>query len=173
MVLVEDGPYIDNGSTSGINIDAFSELKSSVSPKIVQQVDEDGDGEFEVRREFEPLVVTRLGGTLPWDTDSVQLQCGETVTAQDGDQNIRLVFKCICRHSEFKTLKKMRGGNGRIKLVSRTYTRFVKFDELKFDRIPDANGAVVRGEGEVNEPFYKVMLQSKEDGEDNSHRQMN
>jgi hypothetical protein len=167
-------PRIDDGGGIGGDVlDNLSEFSSSVSPKIIQRVDEDGDGEFEVRREFDPLVVTRLGGTLPWETDSMQLQCGETVTAQDGDQNIRLVFKCICRHSEFKTLMKMRGGNGRIKLVSRTYPRPVKFDELKFDRIPDANGAVVRGEGEVNEPFYKVMLQSKEDDEDNSHRQTN
>lgn len=156
------------GSSRKAVVDNLDKLRDKVNPKIVQEVDEDDDGEYEIRREFDPLVVTRLGGNLQWETDSTQLQCSETVTSQDGDQNIRLVFKCIATQSQFKELKKMRSGEGRTKLVSRTYTRPVKFDELKFDRIPDANGSVIRGEGQSDEPLYELQLQSKEDDENDN-----
>lgn len=129
--------------------------KDQIVPKLVQET-ENG------RREFEPIVVTRLGGTLPWETESRQLQCGETVTSNNGDMNIRLVYECVCTHTQFKKLQQMRSEPTAIKLVSAAYSNPITFDELKFDRIPDANGGIIRGEGENNEPRYKIQLQSKE-----------
>ncbi len=133
-------------------------LKKQITPKLVEK----GGG-----REFDPIAVTRLGGTLPFETDSMQLQCGETITENGGDMNIRLVMECVCTYGELEKLQQMRSNPDNIKLVSNSYTGPATFDELKFDRIPDANGAVVRGEGVSNEPLYTVQLQSKEDSENN------
>lgn len=140
-------------------------------PKLVQEREVDvaatpAQGEVTERREFEPVVVTRLGGTLPWDTQSEQLQCGETVTDTTGDMNLRVVYHCVATHDQFKTLQTMRTNPEGITLVSRAYTGPVTFDELKFDRIPDANGAVLRGQGSTTEPLYEIQLQSKESDDD-------
>ena len=142
---------------------SVNEMLGGLSPKLVQEVDTDGDGGPEIRRELEPLVVTRLDGTLPFDSDSATLQCGQNVTGNDGDQNIRLVMEMILTNSQRETLWDMRDASSSLKLVSASYTSSVTFDELKWDRIADANGASSRTHGEIDEPMYEVMLQSKED----------
>jgi len=158
---------------------------NDIVPKLVQEVpQEETDAEDAVadfvgvgttiptepteptRREFTPDVVTRLGGTLPWDTKSTQLQCGETVTDASGDMNIRLVYHCVCTQSEFERLKRMRSAPQTIRLVSAAYTGPVTFDQMKFDRVVDENGSVIRGEGLNEEPKYKIQLQSKEETEE-------
>lgn len=144
-----------------------------IVPKLVQEQ----EGGTTVR-ELEPISVTRLGGTLPWDTDSIQLQCGETVTDNSGDMNIRLNYEAILTHTQFKTLNEMRTGDvptddvteepasTTVKLVSNAYNGPVTFDQLKFDRIADANGAITQRFGEVKEALYKIQLQTKETGDD-------
>jgi hypothetical protein len=159
---------------------------SNIVPKLVQEVSvpdvdtspitgaigvannilDDDDEQEVIRREFTPNVVTRLGGTLPWDTKSTQLQCGETVTDANGDMNFRLVYHCVATQTEFETLLEMRNAPQTIRLVSAAYTGPVTFDELKFDRVTDENGTVVRGEGLNEEPKYTIQLQSKEESED-------
>lgn len=141
--------------------EGFGSNNSGVVPKL-KQITVTEDGNEQPVRQFSPLVVTRLGGTLPWDTQSKQLQCGQTVTETSGDMNIRLVYGCICTHQQFKTLQRMRTSPDDIKLVSRAYSGKASFDELRFDRIPDANGAVLRGGKETTQPLYEIQLQSKE-----------
>lgn len=133
----------------------------SLSPKLVEKRDIDGDDELETVRELEPLVVTRLGGTLPFDTDSVQLQCGGTAVSGNSDKNTRLVMEAVITDTQRKKLWKMREHPDNIKLVSNGYTGRAPFDELKWDRIEDANGAVTP-DGVIDEPLYKIQLQSKE-----------
>lgn len=130
--------------------------KSGVVPKLVQETDAD-------TIEFSPEVVTRLGGTLPWDTESTQLQCGETVTSNNGDLNFRVVYEAVCVQYQLDNLSQMRSNPSGITLVSPMYTGPVTFDELKIEHITDANGAVHAGVGEMSGPFYKIQLQSKED----------
>jgi len=113
---------------------------------------------------FEPDVVTRLGGTLPWDTQSKQLQCGETVVTNNEDFNLRINYECEATHSEFKKLMWMRASPEEIKLVSPAYSGRVTFDELTFDRISESNARVDQA-GENLEPMYKIQLQSKEESE--------
>lgn len=122
-----------------------------VVPKLV------GDG-----LEFEPDVVTRLGGTLPWDTQSKQLQCGETVVNNNDDFNLRINYECEATHTEFKKLLRLRASPEEIKLVSPAYSGRVTFDELTFDRISESNARVDQT-GENLEPMYKIQLQSKEE----------
>jgi len=114
--------------------------------------------------EFEPDVVTRLGGTIPLDTQSKQLQCGETVVDNSGDFNARIVYRCEATHSEFKKLEWMLASPSQIKLVSPAYSGYVTFDELTFDRITESNARVDQS-GENTEPMYKIQLQSKEESE--------
>lgn len=135
-----------------------------VSPKLVQVEPVDGGG-YATVREVEPITVTRLGGTLPWETESTQLQCGATVTDSNGDRNQRLVMQATITHTQFQTIAEMRQAPQDVRLVSRGYNGPVTFDELKWDRIPDANGAIINDEGENNEPQYEIQLQSKEDEE--------
>jgi len=125
----------------------------NVTPKLV------GGGET-----FEPDVVTRLGGTLPWDTQTRQLQCGETVVDNNDDFNIRLNYECEATHTEFETLQRMRSSPAQIRLISPAYSGPVTFDELTFDRIPDSN-ARVDERGEDKQPMYRIQLQSKEETE--------
>ena len=124
-----------------------------------------GEDSDTIIRVFAPNVVTRFGGTLPWDTTSKQTQCGQTVTDASGDMNIRLVYHCVCTKSEFETLVQMRSAPQAIEIVSAAYTGPVTFDQLKFDRIPDENGTVVP-DGVTEEPKYEIQLQSKENSED-------
>jgi hypothetical protein len=114
---------------------------------------------------FEPIVVTRLGGTLPWETNSKQLQCGKTVTDNNGDNNTRIVYHAVCTKTQFKDLQRMRARPMDVKLVSAAYTGPVAFDQLKFDRVTDANGTIVAEDGYTKEPIYEIQLQSKEDTE--------
>ena len=135
----------------------------AIIPKLreVQSVENDD----EIVREVEPISVERLGGTLPWDTESEQLQCGETVTSTSGDHNFRLVYGAIITFDQLQKIQFMRQNPDLVKLVSRFYTGFVNFDELQVERIADANGAEIRGEGHVDGPLYEIQLQSKEDNE--------
>jgi len=136
-----------------------------VSPKLIQELDTDGDGEVEIRREVDPIAVTRLGGTLPFDTDSEQLQCGETVTQRTGNENLRLILEAVITETQRNTLLKMRSDPQSVKLVSAAYSGRVVFDELRWDRIADANGAETRTQGRIIEPLYEIQLQSKENSE--------
>lgn len=137
--------------------------ENSIVPKLVQESTEDIP-----RREFTPKVVTRLGGTLPWESNSVQLDCGDTITQVNGDMNIRIVFHCIAPRSEVEVLELMRQETPTIKLVSSMFTGPATFDQLKIDRIPDNNGTIVRGaDNDHNEPMYDVQLQTKEESDSN------
>lgn len=135
---------------------------SGLSPKLVQEID------GEQRVEFDPLAVTRLGGTLAFETEGMQLHCGETVTESNGDQNIRLNFECVATQGQFNDLQQMRSNPEQVKLVSRAYSGPATFDQLKFDRVPDANGVVVPGVGTINDPVYTIQLQSKENSDTGS-----
>lgn len=163
MSVSQDGPFPSEYSVDELRRQIES-IKSGQVPRLVQEIEENGET---VERTFVPLVVTRLGGTLPWNTNSTQLQCGTTVTDNSGDMNIRLVYECVCTHSQFKTLQEMRQEPAAVRLVSQSYTGKVTYDELKFDRVADSNGAVIAGDENTNEPIYTIQLQSKEDNESN------
>ena len=134
--------------------------QGSIVPKLVQE-----DSSGSTIESFEPNVVTKLGGTLPWETDSAQLQCGKTVTSNNGDKNLRLNYVSVAPKSEFDSLVRMRQMDGTMKMVSAAYSGPVTFDELKFERIPDSNGFITL-EGSRNEPLYEIQLQSKEEDEE-------
>lgn len=151
MALVDNGNEIVTPSDA---LDAANNV-TEVIPKLIQE---------DSGLEFAPRVVTKLAGTLPFDTNSEQLQCGKTVTESDGDLNIQLNMEAVVPHSKLKTIHEMRQYDSQIELVSAAYSGAAKFDQLKFDRLPDANGAMTVN-GSVEEPWYTVQLQSKEDDE--------
>jgi len=181
-MVTDKGSVFQKNNDLAFDIDRF---KGQVSPKLVQELDLDGDNIIDTsedpdddklvesprddytptqidRLEIDPISVTRLGGTLPWVTESMQLQCGETVVGNNGDNNLRLVMEMIITDSQFVTLQQMRNNSSVVKLISRSYTGPVTFDEMKFERIPDSNGAIIEDVGETYEPQYKIHLQTKE-----------
>jgi len=119
-------------------------------------------------RELQPDVVTRMGGTLPFDADSVQLQDGQTVTDERGDTNIRLNMEFETSAAGLRILNEMRDSDQQIRLVSTSYTGPATFDQLKFDRVGDANGVVFADGESRKEARYTIQLQSKEQSEDDS-----
>ena len=115
-----------------------------------------------VLREISPDVVTRYGGTLPFDSTGTQLQDGQTVTDNNGDMNIRLNMEAIFTYSELVELNQMRSSEGQLFVVSPSYSGPATFDQLKYDRIPDENGRV-QSDGDVKRTAtYSVQLQSQE-----------
>jgi hypothetical protein len=67
------------------------------TPKL-QAVDSNGN----ITREIKPDVVTRFGGTKPFDTTSTQLQDGQTVVDERGDTNLRLNMEMVLTFSQFQ-----------------------------------------------------------------------
>lgn len=126
---------------------------------LLQEVDDEDN----VVNKIEPPVVTRFGGTLPFDTNSTQLQCGETVTDESGDMNNRLNMEMELTHTQFKKLISMRNSSNSLKLVSAGYSGKATFDQIKWDRKPDANGVVYPDGTNQREAIYTVQLQTKED----------
>jgi hypothetical protein len=134
-----------------------------IVPKIVETKTDEGGGNTSVVREFTPDVVTKLGGTLPWDTDTRQLQCGETVVDNNKDFNQRINYECVATKSQLTTLFQMRNSADTVRLISAAYSGPITFDELVWERISDSNGAVTAANGADEQPRYKVQLQSKEE----------
>jgi hypothetical protein len=110
-----------------------------------------------------PISTLRLGGTVQWNTDTKQTQCGETVTDNSGEDAHRLNMEATLTHSQFKKLNTMRDRSTTIKLISAGYTGPATFDQLKWDRIEDANGTILPSGLEITEPMYLVQLQSQQD----------
>jgi hypothetical protein len=130
------------------------------TPKL-QEIDAEGT----VISEIKPDVVTRFGGTKPFDSDSTQLQDGQTVTDQRGDTNVRVNMEMVLTHSEFVLLNEISNTGNRLRVVSSSYKGPATFDQLKFDRIPDSNGQVTPN-GATQNALYTVQLQSKEQSEE-------
>ena len=133
------------------------------TPKL-QAVDSNGN----ITREIKPDVVTRFGGTKPFDTTSTQLQDGQTVVDERGDTNIRLNMEMVLTFSQFQALNQITNRANFLRVVAPSYTGKATFDQLKFDRIPDANGHVSRSGESIDEAKYSVQLQSKETEDDDS-----
>jgi len=130
------------------------------TPKL-QEIDVEGT----VISEIQPDVVTRFGGTKPFDSDSTQLQDGQTVTDQRGDTNVRVNMEMVLTHSEFILLNEISNTGNRLRVVSSSYTGPATFDQIKFDRIPDSNGQVTPN-GATQNALYTVQLQSKEQSDE-------
>ena len=129
----------------------------------IQTRDENG-----VIRAITPDVVTRFGGTLPFDTQTTQLQDGQTVTDENGDMNIRLNMEAILPYEELQTLNLMRSSGNQLFVVSPSYSGPATFDQFKFDRIPDDNGRVIRNDRNRKTASYTVQLQSKEQSQNST-----
>ncbi len=133
------------------------------TPKL-QAVDSNGN----VVRELKPNVVTRFGGTKPFDTTSTQLQDGQTVVDGRGDTNLRLNMEMVLTFSQFQALNQITNEGNFLFVVAPSYTGKATFDQLKFDRIPGTNGHVDNSGNSINEAKYTVQLQSKETEDDDS-----
>jgi len=139
---------------------------ASTAPILQEVTPEDKN----VVSEIKPDVVLRFGGTLPFDSKSTQLQCGETVTSENGDTNLRLNMECILTFSELEQLQSMRTSENTLKVVSNLYSGVAMFDQLKFDRIPESNETVYPDGTTQPEARYTVQLQSKEKDDDSMYQ---
>lgn len=152
--LTVQDPALLTAQQEAVEDEINAALQNEVSPILVQD-----------DLEFDPISVTRFAGTLPWNTDSKTLQCNETITDADGDSNIRLDYECTCTLNQLRTLQQMRANPNNVELVSPSYSGPVTFDQLKFERIPDANGGIRADVGPDEQPRYLVQLQTKEETE--------
>jgi hypothetical protein len=118
---------------------------------------------------FDPVAVTRLGGTLPWDTQRDQTLCGESIVDDSGDMNVRMVMEGVMTASDLADLFALRFNNDAVDLNwagrSATGIKNVTFDQLKFDRTDEDDVVDV---DDNTEPLYSFQLQSKETEEGSS-----
>jgi hypothetical protein len=147
MSASNDEPFTQGSTGGGVSTD--------ISPKLKQG-----------STELEPVATTRLGGTLPWDRDSVQLQCGETVSSTNGDLNLRLNMEAVVTKTQLEKLNSMRANPTNVFIVSDAYTGRVTFDEFKFDRVTDANSVTFPDRVSDDTPMYTIQLQSKEEDDE-------
>lgn len=178
--LEDDIVTAEGSATGGVPLDQARELqqerveeqrtqaqqqsrsrRASTTPKL-QEV----DGNDNVVRELAPDFVSAFGGTLPFDTDSTQLQDGQTVTDQNGDQNIRVNMEMVLTGGQLATLQQMRQSGNQLNVVSVGYSGKATFDEIKFDEIPDDNGRITADGQRIDDATFTVQLQSKESDED-------
>ena len=136
---------------------------SNTAPKLVS-VDSQGN----TVNEIQPQVVSRFGGTLPFDADNTQLQDGQTVTDPGGDENIRLNMECVLNYDEMLTFQQMRQSENSIRVIyNRVFSGPATFDQVKFDVVSDANG-VLYADGEYQDTEqYTVQFQTKEQTDEN------
>ncbi len=147
-------------------LQAQSASRRANQTPVIQEIRVNQDGSQDVINAIKPQVVTRFGGTLPFDAQSVQTQNGTTVTDNRGDTNIRLNAEMVLTHEQFITLGQIRTSGNRLRIVSASYSGPATFDQLKFERIPDANGVVSNDGTTQEDAIYKVQLQTKEQSDE-------
>lgn len=117
---------------------------------------------------FKPAIVTRFGGTLPWNTQRDQTLCGESIVNQNGDLNARITMEGFITLDQLGDLFALRNSSSEVKVrwegVDATGINSVTFDQLKWDRRDEEDLADYNGQAA---PQYSFQLQSKEDSGDN------
>lgn len=157
---------IDPGGGSGDgDLPQLQELSDfgEESPQIVSL-----DGTIE----FEPPVVTRVNGILPFETNTDQYLCGTTQVAESTDTNWRATIEGILFYRHLSTIKRLREeSDGEVLFLAPMTVELgierVQFDRIELDRPQDLNNRPVRhGTEVIEEPIYSFQFQSKEDEND-------
>lgn len=106
----------------------------------------------------EPISMT-CDYQLPWDRQSNQTACGQTIQYQNGDKNWRIVISGIISIDQFRALNSMRGEDEVEVRTAEFGTQKVTFDQLNVTRAGDENTA--RIDDELG-PKLEFQLQTKE-----------
>jgi len=115
----------------------------------------------------EPLVM-EYTTDLPFDTDSTQTACGQTVRNVNGDKDWRVTFTGMVSLNQAQALNELRRGQTEVSVRTALFGETtVDFDTLSFKRMSeDAVGDV--GDDNVVGPIYEFQLQSKQQSDSES-----
>lgn len=107
----------------------------------------------------EPIVM-EAKYSLPWQRDTNQTACGETIQNQNGDLDWRIVFRGVVSRSQLQELTSLRDSSGSVETRTAAYgVKTVVFDELQVTRADEQSVGEIDGEVE---PLYDFQLQTKE-----------
>lgn len=107
----------------------------------------------------EPIVM-EAEYQLPWQRDSNQTACGQTIQRQNGDLDWRIVFRGVVTLSQLDALRGLRSNSGEVQTRTAVFgVKVVTFDELRVTRADEESVGSVEGN---TEPLYSFQLQTKE-----------
>lgn len=112
--------------------------------------------------DIEPLTM-EVQYDLPWDRQSNQTACGNTIQYQGGDMNWRLVIDGIMTRAQLQRLNRLRGQDSVPVRTPEFGTFSVTFDQLNVTRADGEDVADIYGE---EQPIVQFQLQTKELDED-------
>jgi len=112
--------------------------------------------------EIEPISM-KCDYQLPWDRQSNQTACGQTIQYNAGDLNWRIVINGVITISQLRKLDAMRGSeNVEIRTAEFGKTT-IQFDQLNITRNEDPAAAEIDNKVQ---PLLEFQLQSKEKDEE-------
>lgn len=111
---------------------------------------------------IEPLVM-QVKYNMPWERQSNQTACGNTIQYQGGDMNWRLVIEGKLTRTQLQQLNQLRGQDSVTVRTPEFGTFSVTFDKLNVTR---ADGEGVAEIDDQVQPIVNFQLQTKELDED-------
>jgi len=150
--------------------DDTSDPPAEADPTVVRNPLLTGDSTSNVTPRIGPIepLVMEYTTDLPFDTDSTQTACGQTVRNVNGDKDWRVTFTGMVSLDQAKALNELRRGQTEVSVRTALFGETtVDFDTLSFKRVTEDEVGDV-GSGDSVGPIYEFQLQSKQESEDDS-----
>jgi hypothetical protein len=111
---------------------------------------------------IEPITM-RAEYQLPWNRQTNQTACGDTIQYQGGSKDWRVIIEGIMSKSQLDRLRQLRD-QPRVEVVTEEFGRMdVAFDQLNVTRADEEDVGEINGE---LGPLLQFQLQTKEDSDD-------
>lgn len=117
-----------------------------------------GEGDASV----EPIVM-QCQYQLPWDRQSSQTACGQTIQNQNGDMNWRVTIEGIMSRSDLIQLNALRDEDQVVVVTEEFGKMLVAFDNLQITRADEEKWGEIEGE---ETPILQFQLQTKEQSDE-------
>lgn len=115
--------------------------------------------------DVEPLTMG-ISTDLPFDVDSNQTACGQTIRTVNGDKDWRVVFEGVVNLKQARALNRLRLRANEVTTRTALFGEtVVDFDTLSFERTSEE---AVGDVGNTSGPIYKFQVQSKQDTQSES-----
>ncbi|MFC6990204.1 hypothetical protein ACFQJD_18620 [Haloplanus sp. GCM10025708] len=108
--------------------------------------------------------MTRVGGTLPLNTDVAHGTGGRTYVSQTGDMGVTFTMEGYLFRPELKELTELVRSTEKVQIITDGYTGMAVFDQFKWDRNDQEQRGNYTFQGTpVTEPLYTFQLMQRED----------
>lgn len=118
---------------------------------------------------LDPVSVTKLDLTLPFEIDNYQTGCGRTIVDTQADYNVRVTMEGEIITPQLETIFKLRATPNQLRLTwagqDATNIRDVSFDQIQITRRDEHDTIAYDG---AEYPVWTFQIQSKEQSESDS-----